>query len=84
VNWDLVGGDLYVGNNVGVTALFIARIHRRRGIAIGGAVCHSGIGIQRACIQRRIDLPEGITGARVHRAINVIARNIRRRTRVPG
>lgn len=55
-----------------------------RGIAIGRAVHDDRVRIQRAHVQRGVDLGEGSARGGVDRAINVIAGNVRRRARGPG
>jgi len=47
--------NLNVGGDVRVAAFFVTRIHRRRSVAIGGAVYYCGVRVQRTHIQHGVD-----------------------------
>jgi hypothetical protein len=57
-------GDLNVGNDVRVSALFVARIHRRRSVTVGFTVHDGGVCVERARVEHGVDLRVGTAGGR--------------------
>lgn len=79
----LLSRDLYRGNYVRVTTFRVTRIYGSSGIAIRSAVAHRRIGVQRSGVQQGIDLGKRPAGARIYRAIDIVAGNIRGTARSP-